>query len=47
MPTGWITIEELLRFLIHGLGVKSRTSSWDKKLRESEERFREWTGRSI
>ena len=26
VPTGWVTIEELLRFLIRGLGVRSRSS---------------------
>lgn len=47
VPTGWVTVEELVRFLIHGLKVKSRKTNWDKLCRESEEKFREWTGRSI
>lgn len=47
LPTGWVMFEELIRFLIKELGVRSRTNQWDRILRESEELFREWTGRSI
>lgn len=47
IPTGWVTVEELVRFLVQGLGVKSRKSTWDQLCRESEETFRQWTGRSI
>jgi hypothetical protein len=47
MPSGWITIEEVIRFLIHELGIKPKNGDWDRILQESEERFREWTGRTI
>ena len=43
IPTGWITIESVIRFLIADLGVAPLTEEWDEVLRESEERFREWT----
>jgi len=46
-PTGWVTIEEIIRFLIHSLNVKSRKKRWDAILKDSEEEFRKWTGRSI
>jgi len=45
IPTGWVTIEEIIRFFIHELKVKSREKQWDKLLCESEEKFRDWTGR--
>jgi hypothetical protein len=47
LPTGWVTVEELIRFLIHSLRVRPRHPNWDTLLRDSEEKFREWTGRSI
>lgn len=47
IPTGWITVEEVVRFLIHELGVRPRSRNWDALLRESEQKFREWTGREI
>lgn len=47
IPTGWVTVEELVRFLVQGLGVRSRKSNWDRLCRESEETFRQWTARSI
>ena len=46
-PTGWVTIEELIRFLIHSLKVRSRRAGWDVMLKNSEEEFRKWTERSI
>jgi hypothetical protein len=37
-PTGWVTIEELLRFLIHDLGVPAKTD-WPEIVSEGEDRF--------
>jgi len=45
IPTGWVTIEEVIRFLIHELKVKPKSAEWDKHLRDSEEKFRLWTAR--
>jgi hypothetical protein len=40
LPTGWVTIEELLRFLITDLGVAPACGDdWPKKLHESEALF--------
>ena len=47
IPTGWVTIENVIRFLIADLDVKPRISTWDEELRKSEKQFREWTGRDI
>ncbi len=47
LPTGWLTIEELIRFLIVGCGVRPKRKEWDRFLQESEERFRQWTARSV
>lgn len=47
IPTGWVTIEEIIRFLITDLGVPSKSDDWEKLLLESEAKFREWTGRDI
>ena len=42
LPTGWVTIEELLRFLISELGVTSPCGDrWDQELRDGESRFYE------
>lgn len=42
VPTGWVTIEEVLRFLINDLGVKPPCGeAWDRELQESERTFRE------
>jgi hypothetical protein len=46
IPTGWITVEEIIRFLIHELGVKSQSKKWDALLCDSEQKFKEWTGRA-
>jgi hypothetical protein len=43
IPTGWVTIENVIRFLITDLGVPPLTENWDEVLRESEKQFREWT----
>jgi hypothetical protein len=45
LPTGWVTIEEVIRFLIHDLGVRPPCGDkWPTVLAESERKFREWTG---
>ena len=45
-PTGWVTIEELLRFLIIDLGVRPRTNNWPAVLAASEKAFyEEFTGK--
>jgi hypothetical protein len=43
IPTGWVTVENVIRFLIADLGVPPLIETWDEMLRESEEQFREWT----
>jgi hypothetical protein len=45
IPSGWITIEEIIRFLVHELEVKPKSNNWDTLLRDSEQKFREWSGR--
>lgn len=47
VPTGWVTIEEVIRFLIHELGVKPPCGkSWPSVLAESEDAFYErFTGK--
>ena len=47
VPTGWVTIEEIIRFLIVDLGVPPKHNDWDAELRISEEKFKEWTGREL
>lgn len=47
LPTGWVTIEEIIRFLIVELGVAAKAAGWDGILRQSEQQFRNWTERSI
>jgi hypothetical protein len=42
IPTGGVTIEHVIRFLIADLGVPSLTDRWEEELRASEERSREW-----
>jgi hypothetical protein len=46
IPTGWVTVEEVIRFLVHELRVRPRSQKWDEELVKSERAFREWTGRS-
>lgn len=46
IPSGWITVEEVIRFLIYELKVKPKSEKWDDLLRASEQKFREWTARS-
>jgi hypothetical protein len=40
-PTGWVTIEELLRFVVVDLGVTPLTRNWASKIAESEKAFYE------
>ena len=47
LPSGWITVEEVVRFLITELRVKPLSDDWDGFLQKSEQKFREWTHRSI
>lgn len=47
LSTGWVTVEEVIRFLIVEVGVVPKTEEWDKELQASEEKFREWTSRDI
>jgi hypothetical protein len=47
LPSGWITVEEVVRFLITELKVKPFSDDWDDLLQKSEQKFREWTRRSI
>lgn len=43
IPTGWVTIEDVIRFCIVELKVKPNSANWDDLLWASEEKFREWT----
>ncbi len=47
VPTGWVTMEEVIRFLIHELGVEPPCGrTWPNVLAESEEAFFErFTGK--
>jgi hypothetical protein len=47
IASGWVTIEEVLRYLFHELKVPPRAANWDKLLRDSEQTFRQRTSRSI
>lgn len=47
LPSGWIAIEEVIRFLINELHLDPKSEEWDRHLRDSEEKFREWTERTI
>ena len=47
IASGWVTIEEVIRFLIHELAVKPKTDNWDEILQDSEAKFRDWTDRSV
>ena len=47
LPSGWITIEEVIRFLIHELQLRPKSDNWDRLLLESEQKFREWTARAV
>ena len=43
IPTGGVTIAQVIRFLIADLGVPPLTEEWDEVLRESEKQFLGWT----
>lgn len=47
IASGWVTVEEIIRFLIAELNIKPKSRDWDRLLRDSEEKFREWTARSV
>ena len=47
ISTGWVTVEEVIRFLIHELKVRPKNTKWDQHLRDSERLFRKWTARSV
>lgn len=44
IPTGGVTIEDVIRFLIVDLGVPPLTEQWEEELRRSSELTREWVG---
>jgi hypothetical protein len=37
LPTGWVPVEEVLRFCIVDLGVRPLGRDWNEVLRESEQ----------
>jgi len=41
LPTGWVLIEHVMRFLFHDLHVEPRTETWPQILRASETKFYE------
>lgn len=47
IASGWVTIEEVIRFLIYELKVRPKSADWDARLQASEELFRKWTARSL
>jgi len=47
IPTGWVTIESVIRFLFTDLKVEPLRHNWKKILADSERLFREWTGRTV
>lgn len=47
IASGWVTIEEIIRFVIHELRVKPKSRDWDARLQDSEKLFRQWTSRSV
>jgi len=42
IPTGGVTIEHVIRFLIADLGVPPLVTNWDEELKKSEEQSRKW-----
>jgi len=40
LPTGYVAIEDVLRFCVADLGVRPRSEGWDQILRDSHERFK-------
>jgi hypothetical protein len=47
IPTGWVTIEQVIRFLITDLKVRPLVQNWRQILNESEKQFRDWTTRTV
>jgi len=47
IPTGWVTIENVIRFLIADLDVPPLVETWEEELRRSEEQFRVWASREV
>jgi hypothetical protein len=47
IPTGWVTIEHVIKFLITDLKVPPLIHNWRQILNESEKQFREWTARTV
>ena len=47
IPTGSVTVEDVIRFLITDLGVPPLIETWDGELKKSEEQFRVWTSRDV
>lgn len=47
IPTGWVTIENVIRFLVSDLGIHPLTETWEEELKKSEEQFRVWTSREV
>lgn len=43
LPTGWVTVEEIIRFLVTELEVRPKDRNWDDLLQQSESLFRQWT----
>ncbi|HKE13297.1 MAG TPA: hypothetical protein VKB80_00410 [Kofleriaceae bacterium] len=39
VPTGFLLFEDLIRFLINDLGVRSPRKTWHQRLIDSEKRF--------
>jgi hypothetical protein len=44
IPTGWVTIENVIRFLITDMRVPPLIEQWEEELEKSEELTREWIG---
>ena len=47
LSTGWVTVEEVIRFLIVEVGVSPKADNWNDELLASEEKFKEWTSRTV
>lgn len=40
LPTGYVRVEEILRFCVADLGVRPRSEEWDRVLRDSYDRLK-------
>jgi hypothetical protein len=40
LPSGWVTVEDVIRFCINDLRVRARTASWHRRLEDSYTMFR-------